>query len=126
MADERQYKQERGNLQGDQIIGEKYELWGKITGDVRIVDGGKFYLRGAIYGDLIVEFGGRVHIYGHVSGDLMVHRGAKVIHSGLISGKATNDGGRLYIDKDGVVTGKVKTLRGETEVDTKDVYDENG
>lgn len=119
-------KQERGNLTGNHTIAEKYELWGKITGDVRVVEGGKFYHRGAIYGDLIVEYGGRVHIYGHVSGDLFVHRGAKVIHSGLVSGKATNDGGRLYVDRDGLVTGKVKTLRGDTEIAIKDVFDENG
>ncbi|HEX8323200.1 MAG TPA: hypothetical protein VF595_04730 [Tepidisphaeraceae bacterium] len=119
-------KEERNNLVGDQIVNEKYELWGKITGNVRVVEGGKFYHRGAIYGDLVVEFGGRVHIFGHVTGDLFVHRGAKVIHSGLVSGNANNDGGRLYIDRDGIVTGKVKTLRGETEIETKDVFDENG
>ena len=118
-------RQERGSLIGDQVISEKYELWGKITGDVRVVEGGKFYHRGAIYGDLVVDFGGRVHIYGHVSGSLLVRRGAKVIHSGLVSGNATNDGGRLYVDRDGIVTGRVKTLRGETEIETKDVFDEN-
>lgn len=125
MADTSQYKQERGNLAGDQTITEKYELWGKVTGDVRVAEGGKFYHRGAIYGDLIVQYGGRVHIYGHVSGDLLVQRGAKVIHSGTVGGSATNDGGRLYIDRDGVVTGKVKTLRGETEVEVKDVFTED-
>ena len=114
-------KSERGNLAGDVTIDEKYELWGKVTGNVRVVEGGKFYMRGAIYGDLIVAFGGRVHIYGHVSGDLYVHRGAKVIHSGLVSGQATNDGGRLYVDRDGQITGKVKTLRGDTQIEPKDI-----
>jgi len=76
---------------------------------------------GAIYGDLIVEFGGRVHIYGHVSGNLLVFRGAKVINSGVISGNAANDGGRLYIDRDGQVLGRVKTEnKGETTIEPKD------
>jgi hypothetical protein len=110
----------RDNIAGDQIITEKTELWGKITGDVRVIEGGKFYMRGTIYGDLLVEFGGRVHIYGHVSGNLHVFRGAKVINSGVVSGNATNDGGRLYIDRDGKILGKVKTLRGDTEYQPSD------
>ncbi|HEY0009898.1 MAG TPA: hypothetical protein VGB55_14310 [Tepidisphaeraceae bacterium] len=114
-------KEVRDNLVGNQTIAEKYELWSKITGDVRVVEGGKFYMRGTIYGDLIVDVGGRVHIYGHVSGNLMIFRGAKVIHSGVVSGNATNDGGRLYIDRDGQVLGKTKTLRGETTVEAKDI-----
>ena len=114
-------KEVRDNINGDQIISEPYELWGKITGDVRVIEGAKFYMRGAIYGDLIVEFGGRVHIYGHVSGNLLVFRGAKVINSGVISGNAANDGGRLYIDRDGQVLGKVKTEnKGETTIEPKD------
>ncbi len=113
-------KEVRDSLVGDQVIGEKYELWGKINGDVRVIEGGKFYMRGTIYGDLIVEYGGRVHIYGHVSGNLLMFRGTKVINSGVISGSATNDGGRLYIDRDGQVLGKVKTNRGETTVEPRD------
>jgi len=116
-------KEERGNLNGDQSIAEKYELWGKISGDVRVVDGGKFYMRGMIYGDLIVEYGGRVHIYGHVSGNLVVYRGSKVIVSGIVSGNATNEGGRLYIDRDGQVLGKINKNKGDTQVELKDVAD---
>lgn len=114
-------KQQRENLTGDQLISEKYELWGKITGDVRVIDGGKFYLRGAIYGDLIVQEGGRVHVYGHISGDMYVFVGAKVIHSGLIGGSCFNEGGRLYIDRDAIITGRVKTNSGETQIEPKDV-----
>lgn len=119
-------KEVRENLVGDQVIDQKYELWGKITGDVRVIDGGKFYMRGSIYGDLIVEFGGRVHIFGHVSGNLYMFRGTKVIHSGIISGNATNDGGRLYIDRLGQVLGRVKTLnKGETIIEPKDELPED-
>ena len=114
-------KQERGNLTGDQVVSETYELWGKVSGDVRVIEGGKFYLRGAIYGNLIVETGGRVHIYGHISGDLHVMEGAKVVHSGLIGSNAINDGGRLYIDRDATVVGKVKANKGKTQVETKRV-----
>lgn len=117
-------KQERGTLYGDQVIAEPYELWGKVHGDVRVVDGGKFYMRGSIYGDLIVDVGGRVHIFGHVSGDLYVFRKTKVILSGLVSGNITNDGGRLYIDRDGTVTGRVKTLAGDTKIEPKDLPSE--
>ena len=126
MSDSTPYKQERGNIVGNQTISEKVELWGKIQGDVRVVEGGKLYHRGAIYGDLIVDRGGRVHTYGPVTGDLFVFKGAKVIVSGIVSGNATNDGGRLYVDRDGQVSGKIKTLRGETEVEAKDVFDEEG
>ena len=117
-------KQERGTLTGDQVIAEPYELWGKVHGDVRVVEGGKFYMRGSINGDLIVDVGGRVHIYGHVTGDLYVFKKTKVIHSGLVSGNATNDGGRLYIDRDGAVSGRVKTISGETKIEPKDVASE--
>jgi len=114
-------KQERENLAGDQLISEEYELWGKVTGDVRVIEGGKFYHRGAIYGDLIVQEGGRVHVFGHISGDVYVFTGAKVVHSGLIGGNAINEGGRLYIDRDGTVIGKVKTNKGKTQIEPKDV-----
>ena len=116
-------KEERGNINGDQTIAEKYELWGKISGDVRVVEGGKFYMRGAIYGDLMVEYAGRVHIYGHVSGNLTIYRGSKVIVSGIISGNATNEGGRLYIDRDGQVLGRIFKNKGETSVEIKDVME---
>lgn len=113
-------KEVRDNLTGDQVIAERYELWGKITGDVRVVEGAKFYMRGAIYGDLIVEYGGRVHVYGHVGGNLVVYRGAKVVHSGMISGNVVNEGGRIYIDRDAKVLGKVKTNKGETTIEPSD------
>jgi cytoskeletal protein CcmA (bactofilin family) len=113
-------KEVRDNLVGMQVISEPYELWGKVTGDVRVMEGAKFYMRGTIYGDLLVEWGGRVHIYGHVNGNLTVFRGAKVIHSGVISGNATNQGGRLFIDRDGQVLGKVKTKSGDTTFQPKD------
>lgn len=112
-------REERGAIAGDVTVNEPYELWGKITGDVRVVEGGKMYVRGSIYGDLIVEAGGRVHVYGHVSGTLYVHRHAKVINSGSVAGDAINDGGRLYIERDANVLGKVKTHRGETTVEPK-------
>lgn len=115
-------KEERGNINGDTVIAERYELWGKITGTVRVIDGAKFYMRGSVYGDMHIEDGGRMHIYGHHNGDLYIHRGAKVIHSGVITGNVTNDGGRLYIDRDGQVLGKVKTLKGETTVEPKDTF----
>ena len=114
-------KQEREHLIGDQLISEGYELWGKVTGDVRVVDGGKLYMRGAINGDLIVQDGGRVHVFGYVSGDMYVFPGTKVIHSGVIGGSAFNEGGRLYIDRDAIVTGRIKTNSGDTQIEPKDV-----
>ena len=112
-------REERGAISGNLTVEDPMELWGKVTGDVRVVENGKMYMRGSIYGDLIVEYGGRVHIYGHVSGNLYVRRGAKVINSGSIAGDAINDGGRLYIERDSNVLGKVKTNRGETTVEPK-------
>jgi predicted acyltransferase (DUF342 family) len=109
-------REERGQLSGDIDIREEYTLWGSVAGDVTISEGGKFYLRGSIYGDLIIEFGGRAHIYGQVQGNVEVRHGAKLINSGVIGGKAVNQGGRLYIDELGTVRGKVKTIKGDTQI----------
>jgi predicted acyltransferase (DUF342 family) len=112
-------REERGTLNGNQFISEAVDLWGVISGNVTVVDGGKMYVRGAIYGSLKVAHGGRVHIYGNVSGDLVVLEGAKVIHSGVLGGDAINEGGRLFIDASARVLGRVKKLSGETNVDSK-------
>jgi len=112
-------REERGQLSGKVKINEPYTLWGSIAGDVTVVDGGKFYVRGAIYGSLTVEDGGRVHVFGNVQGDLNVKAGAKVIHSGVLGGDANNTGGRLYIERESRVNGKVKTRSGETKDDRK-------
>jgi len=110
-------REERGTISGNVKINELYTLWGTIAGDVTVVDGGKFYQRGTIYGSLTVEKGGRVHVFGNVQGDLTVKAGAKVIHSGSVGGDANNLGGRLYIEKDSRISGKVKTKEGETKDD---------
>ena len=109
-------REERGTLNGNQFISEGLDLWGTISGNVVVVDGGKMYVRGAIYGHLKVAHGGRVHIYGNVSGDLTVLEGAKVIHSGVLGGDAINQGGRLFIETTSVINGKIKTIKGETKV----------
>src|ERR1700710_5073 len=108
-------REERGQVAGPLVVHEAYTLWGSVGGDVIVVEGGKFYMRGSIYGNLRVEYGGRVHIFGNITGDLTVARGSKVIHSGLIGGDATNEGGRLYIDATATISGKIKTLKGETK-----------
>lgn len=105
-------REERGQVPGNIVVYEPYELWGSVGGDVKVIKGGKFYLRGTIYGNLLVEFGGRVHIFGNVIGNLTVEAGAKVIHSGVIGGDAINTGGRLYIEGAAKVRGKVKTSKG--------------
>ncbi len=105
---------ERGQLSGNITIDREYTLWGSIAGDVTVVKDGKFYMRGTIYGNLIAEDGGRVHILGNISGSLLVNPGAKVIHGGVLGGDAINQGGRLYIQRDSTVRGKVKTHGGET------------
>jgi cytoskeletal protein CcmA (bactofilin family) len=117
-------REERGRIAGDVTVDEPYTLWGSVTGDVRVVDGGKMYVRGNIYGDLIVEFGGRVHVYGQISGSLTCYKGSKVINSGTVQGDAINEGGRLYVDRHGHVLGKVKTHKGETTVEPKVDVDE--
>jgi predicted acyltransferase (DUF342 family) len=109
-------REERGQLSGDLDIREEYTLWGSVAGRVSVGEGGKFYLRGSIYGDLLMDFGGRAHVYGQVQGNVEVNRGAKLIISGVIGGHATNFGGRLYIDELGIVRGRVKTIKGETQI----------
>jgi len=112
-------REERGTLNGNQIVSEPLDLWGTISGDLMVVDGGKVYIRGAVYGHLKVAHGGRVHIYGNVSGNLVVLEGAKVIHSGVLGGDAINEGGRMFIDGSARVRGRVRTESGETKVDSK-------
>ncbi|HEX8914359.1 MAG TPA: hypothetical protein VF796_18575 [Humisphaera sp.] len=114
-----QAREERGNLQGDQVIEQPYTLWGSIAGNVTAIQGAKFYARGTIYGDLTVLHGGRVHVYGNVTGTLTVKDGAKVIVSGQIGKDAVNLGGRLYVDASAIIHGKVKSDEGETQVDPK-------
>jgi cytoskeletal protein CcmA (bactofilin family) len=112
-------REERGQISGDVVVFEPFTIWGSVGGSVKVIQGGKLYLRGSVYGDLLVEFGGRVHIYGNVTGDLIVERGAKVVHSGILGGDAINLGGRLFIDAQSKVAGKIKTKSGETKVDPK-------
>jgi len=107
-------REERGQIAGDVMIYEPWNLWGSVGGNVTVIQGGKLYVRGAIYGNLVVEFGGRVHIFGNVSGNLIVNRGAKVIHSGVLGGDAINEGGRLFIDPPARIMGNVKTRSGDT------------
>lgn len=109
-------REERGTIAGDIIVSEELTLWGSVGGNVTVGEGGKLYMRGACYGDITVEYGGRLHIFGRVIGDLTVMRGAKAIHSGVLGGDAINKGGRLYIDSTATINGKIKTIKGETEM----------
>jgi cytoskeletal protein CcmA (bactofilin family) len=118
-------REERGQIVGQQTIFETYNLWGKIAGNVRVIQRGKLYVRGAVYGDLHVEYMGRCHIYGQVSGDLVVDSGAKVIHSGIVGGSVINRGGRIYIDGNAKVIGQIRTNKGKTTVEPK-FYDTPG
>ncbi|HVT90060.1 MAG TPA: hypothetical protein VHD56_14500 [Tepidisphaeraceae bacterium] len=112
-------REERGQFPGDMVVYEPFTLWGSVGGNVKVIEGGKFYHRGSIYGDLTVEFGGRVHIFGSITGNLTVERGGKVIHSGVVGGDAINEGGRIFIEANSKVGGKIKTRSGETKVDPK-------
>jgi predicted acyltransferase (DUF342 family) len=110
-------REERGTIAGPLVVHEPFTLWGTVGGTVTVVEGGKFYMRGSIYGNLNVEYGGRVHIYGNIAGNLKVARGSKVIHSGVIVGDAVNEGGRLFIDANAKVHGKIKTIKGTTKIE---------
>ena len=115
-------REQRGQHVGDLTVDDKATIWGTITGDLRIVEGGKCYLRGNVGGDVIVDFGGRVHVYGHVAGNLQLFRGAKVVLSGTVSENAANDNGRLFVDRHGRVLGKVKTTGKHAETHLEDQY----
>jgi hypothetical protein len=115
----RSVREERGQLTGNQIISEPVDFWGKVDGDVHVVEGGKFYLRGAIYGSLYIEDGGRVHLFGNLMGNLYVAENGKAIISGVVGGDCHNDGGRMYIDSNAKILGKVKKHAGETQIDSK-------
>ena len=121
-GDDRGMREERARVVGDLTVRDKVTIWGGVTGDLRIVEGGKCYLRGPVGGDLIVDFKGRVHVYGHVGGNLQLFRGAKVVLSGTVAGVASNQNGRLYIDGNGRVLGKVKTEGKHAETHVEDRY----
>src|SRR2546421_12961615 len=112
-------REERGQIAGEIVVYEPFNLWGSVGGDVKVIEGGKLYVRGAIYGDLLVEYGGRVHVFGNITGNLTVKRGAKVIHSGVLVGDATNLGGRLFIESMAKIQGKVESKKGETTDDRR-------
>lgn len=112
-------REERGQIRGDVVVYEPFNLWGSIGGDVSVIDGGKLYVRGTVYGNLTVESGGRAHILANVSGNVILREGAKVIHSGLVGGDILNRGGRIYIQRNARVMGKVKTVSGQTEIDPR-------
>ena len=116
-------KEERGRIDGDITIDEPYTLWGGVTGDLRIVEGGKVYVRGNVAGDIIMEFKGRAHIFGHIGGNLMLFRGAKVVLSGVCAGNASNNNARLFIDEHGQVLGKVKTIGKHAETHINNGYE---
>ena len=108
-------REERGQIAGDLTVSDKLDLWGNVSGDVIVVEGGKLYARGSILGNLIVQYGGRVHVYGQVHGDIHLFDNTKLIHSGRVAGDVINDGGRLFIEQKSQINGKVKTKSGKTE-----------
>jgi cytoskeletal protein CcmA (bactofilin family) len=109
-------REERGQLTGDLVISEPYTLWGKIAGNLTVINGGKLYVRGTVFGDLTVEAGGRVHALGNIKGSVTILPRAKVIIGGIIGGDVLNRGGRLYVEHSANVMGKVKTREdGETK-----------
>ena len=110
-------REERGIITGDVIVYEHFELWGAVSGTVKVIGGGKLYVRGKIYGDLLVEKGGRCHVYGAVSGNIIVHRGGKCIHSGIVGGNAVNHGGRLWVEQSAKVMGQIEKHGGDTVVE---------
>ena len=115
-------REERGRVVGDLTVNDKFTLWGGVTGDLRVVEGGKVYVRGNVGGDLIVDFKGRVHVYGHIAGNLQLFRGAKVILSGVVGGNASNQNARLFIDQNGRVLGRVKTEGKHAETHRENKY----
>jgi cytoskeletal protein CcmA (bactofilin family) len=112
-------REERGQLTGDLVISEPYTLWGKIAGNLTVIDGGKLYVRGSVFGNLTAEAGGRVHILGNVKGDVSIFPRAKVIIGGIIGGDVQNRGGRLYVEHSAKIMGKLKLKEGETTFEDK-------
>ena len=102
-------KEERGRIDGNMTVDYPLTMWGSVTGDMKVVEGGKVYVRGNVGGDLIVDFKGRVHVYGHIGGNITLFRGAKLILSGVCAGNVDNQNARFYTDEHGKVLGKVKT-----------------
>lgn len=108
-------REERGRIAGNMVVYEPFTLWGVVSGTVSVIKGGKFYARGLIHGNLDVQEGGRVHVFGSISGNVTLAADTKVIISGMVAGDIINNGGRLFIDKQAKVDGRIKTHAGTTK-----------
>ena len=114
----------REKIYGDVVIDYSCDLAGGcgVSGDMKVIDGGKVHIRGHVGGDLIVDDGGRAHVLGRVDGNVMMFRGSKVVISGVIGGNVTNKDARLYINKNGRVLGRRKTVGKYAETQIEDDF----
>lgn len=90
---------------------------GKIEGDVRVE--GPMQLYGMVTGNILVASHGSLQLFGTCCGNLTLDAGSEVRIDGTVSGNVLNRGGVLSIY--GVVSGKVDTSAGETEIDSKSI-----
>lgn len=85
---------------------------GKIEGDLNVAD--RFDLFGMVTGNLTVSEGGTAVIYGMVMSNLIVKPRGRAVLQGMICGNAVNEGGTLEIY--GVVVGSLDATVGTTTV----------
>lgn len=96
---------EYGKIEGDFVVVKDFQLYGMITGNALVKNGGLLQLHGTVAKDLIVEEGGKAVINGTVRGNVINHGGVVDIY-GVVNG---NVNGHATIDANAVVQGVVNT-----------------
>ena len=89
------------------VIGPKpTQMTGLVKGDLFIRDNSTCEVIGMVTGNLVSERTGKAVLRGMVAKDVKSVGGDVEIH-GMVIGNVVNEGGRVYVDKQALVKGKV-------------------
>ncbi|GAM74741.1 hypothetical protein JCM19241_1084 [Vibrio ishigakensis] len=76
---------EQGNILGDLIVSDRYELLGMCTGNVLVQRNSVLYLYGIVSKSITLEPGSKVFIQGIVGGDI-INNGGRYSITGSVLG----------------------------------------
>lgn len=88
---------EHGKIEGNYNINCDFTLYGMITGNAYIKDGGRLELKGMICQNLTIEEGGELTLNGMVCGNV-INKGGKIAVYGMILGSLSSFAGETYVD----------------------------
>ncbi len=96
---------EFGKIDGDLTLSKSLVLFGMITGDITVVEGGQLTLHGMCCRSLILRKGSRVTLHGTVCGNVLNEAGVLDVY-GTIIGALHTTGGQTSIKPGAVIDGK--------------------